>query len=54
LALNSIEGIVIAAVQDVGIAMIYAYQGAEHVADGSLEIVLSDRSEEHTSELQSH
>ena len=42
LALNSVEGIVIAAVQDAGVAMVYAYQAAHHVADGRLEIILSD------------
>ncbi len=42
LALNSVEGIVLAAVQDAGVAMVYAYQAAHHIADGRLEIVLSD------------
>ena len=42
LTLNSVEGIVMAAVQDAGVTMVYAYQAAQHVADGRLEIVLSD------------
>ena len=42
LALNSVEGIVIAAVQDAGVAMVYSYQAAHHIADGCLEIILSD------------
>ncbi len=42
LALNSVEGIVIAAVQDAGVAMVYSYQAAHHIADGRLEVILSD------------
>lgn len=42
LALDSVEGIVIAAVQDAGVAMVYSYQAAHHIADGRLEIILSD------------
>ncbi len=42
LALNSVEGVVIAAVQDAGVAMVYSYQAAHHIADGRLEVILSD------------
>ena len=42
LAMNSIEGIVNATVEDGGIAMMYSYQAAHLIADGRLEIVLSD------------
>jgi DNA-binding transcriptional LysR family regulator len=42
LALNSVEGVVIAAVQDAGVAMVYSYQAAHHIADGRLAIILSD------------
>jgi DNA-binding transcriptional LysR family regulator len=42
LVLNSVEGVVIAAVQDAGVAMMYSYQAAHHIADGRLEILLSD------------
>ena len=42
LMLNSIEGIVDAARQDGGIAMMYSYQAAPHIADGALEIVMDD------------
>ena len=42
LVLNSVEGVVIAAVQDAGVAMMYSYQAAPHIADGRLEILLSD------------
>ncbi len=41
LTLNSIEGIVDAALQDGGLAQLYSYQVAPHVADGTLEIVLT-------------
>lgn len=40
--LNSVEAIVDWAVQDGGVALMYAYQAAHHIADGALEIVLSD------------
>ncbi len=40
LTLNSIEGIVDATLQDGGLAQLYSYQVAPHVADGTLEIVL--------------
>ena len=42
---NDIENpelIVIAAVQDAGVAMVYSYQTARNIADGRLEILLSD------------
>jgi len=42
LALNSVEGIVIAAEQDAGIAMVYSYQAAEQIADGRLTVILSE------------
>jgi DNA-binding transcriptional LysR family regulator len=42
LTLNSVEGVVIAAVQDAGVAMVYSYQAAHHIADGRLAIILSD------------
>jgi DNA-binding transcriptional LysR family regulator len=42
LTLNSIEGIVEAALRDGGLAMMYSYQSAHHIADGALEIVLND------------
>ncbi len=42
LALDSVEGIVLAAVQDAGVAMMYSYQAAHHIAAGRLEIVLSN------------
>ena len=42
LALDSVEGIVLAAVQDAGVAMVYSYQAADYIADGRLEIILSD------------
>ena len=42
LMLNSIEGIVDAARGDGGIAMMYSYQAAPHIADGALEIVMDD------------
>jgi DNA-binding transcriptional LysR family regulator len=41
LTLNSIEGIVDATLQDGGLAQLYSYQVAPHVADGALEIVLT-------------
>jgi DNA-binding transcriptional LysR family regulator len=41
LTLNSIEGIVDAILQDGGLAQLYSYQVAPHVADGTLEIVLT-------------
>jgi DNA-binding transcriptional LysR family regulator len=40
LTLNSIEGNVLAAVQDAGLVNLYSYQAATHVAKGTLEIVL--------------
>jgi DNA-binding transcriptional LysR family regulator len=39
---NSVEAIVDWAVQDGGVALMYAYQAAHHIADGALEIILSD------------
>lgn len=42
LMLNSIEGIVEAARGDGGIAMMYSYQAAPHIADGALKIVMDD------------
>ncbi len=42
LTLNSIEGSVDAALRDAGLAQLYAYQVAPHVAAGNLEIVLRD------------
>ncbi len=42
LALDSVEGIVLAAVQDAGVAMVYSYQAADYIAEGRLEIILSD------------
>ncbi|MFP6741618.1 MAG: LysR family transcriptional regulator [Alphaproteobacteria bacterium] len=43
LALDSVEGVVLAAVQDAGVAMMYSYQAAHHIAAGRLEIILKDR-----------
>jgi len=40
LTLNSIEGAVQSAKQDCGLAQLYSYQAAPHIADGLLEIVL--------------
>ena len=42
LTLNSIEGIVDANLQDGGLAQLYSYQVAPHVASGDTEIVLAD------------
>jgi len=42
LVLNSIEGAVTSALQDSGLAQLYSYQAAPHVAAGTLEIVLDD------------
>jgi len=42
LTLNSIEGHVRTALLDGGLVQLYAYQGASHIADGKLEIVLED------------
>jgi DNA-binding transcriptional LysR family regulator len=39
---NSVEAIVDWSVQDGGVALMYAYQAAHHIADGALEIILSD------------
>ena len=40
LVLNSIEGTVVSSIQDGGLVQLYSYQGASHVAEGTLEIVL--------------
>jgi len=42
LSLNSVEGVVRAAKQDGGLAMVYAYQVARDIAAGELEVVLKD------------
>ena len=41
LTLNSIEGLVDATIQNGGLTYLYSYQAAPHVADGTLEIVLT-------------
>ena len=42
LALDSVEGVVLAAVQDAGVAMMYSYQAAHHIAASRLKIILKD------------
>ena len=42
LTLNSVEGVVLAAAEGAGVAMVYAYQAAHLIADGRLEIILGD------------
>ncbi|MEM7222315.1 MAG: LysR family transcriptional regulator [Pseudomonadota bacterium] len=42
LILNSIEGLVVAALNECGLTQLYAYQAAHHIADGALDIVLQD------------
>ena len=42
LTLNSTEGVVDAALNDCGLAQLYGYQAAPHIADGALDVVLRD------------
>lgn len=42
LTLNSVEGVVDTALQDGGLAQLYSYQAAVHVAEGTLEIVMEN------------